>query len=58
MAWIILVLVLADYLSKGNPARQLLLFSASGITRLNLCAWLADGMMSVYAFIQCGIVLL
>jgi FHS family L-fucose permease-like MFS transporter len=51
---IILVLILADYLSKGNPARQLLLFSALGILAL-IFGMFADGMMSVYAFISVGL---
>jgi FHS family L-fucose permease-like MFS transporter len=51
---IILVLILADYLSKGNPARQLLLFSVLGIFAL-LVGMFADGMVSVYAFISVGL---
>ena len=51
---IILVLILADYLSKGNPARQLLLFSSLGILAL-IIGMFADGMVSVYAFISVGL---
>jgi FHS family L-fucose permease-like MFS transporter len=51
---IILVLILADYLSKGNPARQLLLFSVLGILAL-IVGMFADGMVSVYAFISVGL---
>lgn len=51
---IILVLILADYLSKGDPARQLLLFSALGILAL-IIGMFADGMVSVYAFISVGL---
>jgi len=51
---IILVLILADYLSKGNPARQLLLFSILGILAL-IIGMFADGMVSVYAFISVGL---
>lgn len=51
---IILVLILADYLSQGNPARQLLLFSLLGILAL-IIGILADGMVSVYAFISVGL---
>jgi FHS family L-fucose permease-like MFS transporter len=53
-AAVILVLIVADFLSRGNPARQLLLFSALGITALFI-GMLADGMVSVYAFISVGL---
>jgi FHS family L-fucose permease-like MFS transporter len=53
-AAVILVLIMADFLSRGNPARQLLLFSALGVTAL-LIGMLADGMVSVYAFISVGL---
>jgi len=53
-AAIILVLIVADLLSRGNPARQLLLFSVLGITAL-IIGMLADGMVSVYAFIAVGL---
>ncbi|NDB53898.1 MAG: MFS transporter, partial [Chitinophagaceae bacterium] len=41
-------------LSKGNPARQLLIFSLMGITA-NFVGMLSDGMISVYAFISVGL---
>jgi FHS family L-fucose permease-like MFS transporter len=41
-------------LSKGNPARQLLIFSLMGITALFI-GMLAEGMTSVYAFISVGL---
>jgi len=53
-ALVILVLIVADLLSRGNPARQLLIFSALGITALFI-GMLADGMVSVYAFISVGL---
>jgi FHS family L-fucose permease-like MFS transporter len=53
-ARVIAVLIVFDILSKGNPARQLLLFSAAGISAL-LIGMLADGMVSVYAFISVGL---
>lgn len=53
-AAVILVLILADFLSKDNPARQLLLFSTLGIIAL-IIGMLADGMVSVYAFISVGL---
>lgn len=53
-AAVIVVMIAADILSKGNPARQLLIFSALGITAL-IIGMLADGMVSVYAFISVGL---
>jgi FHS family L-fucose permease-like MFS transporter len=53
-AFVIVVLIAADYLSKGNPARQLLIFSMLGIVAL-IIGMLADGMVSVYAFISVGL---
>lgn len=51
---IIVVMIIGDFLSKGNPARQLLIFSLMGITAL-IVGMLADGMTSVYAFISVGL---
>ncbi|HEY2721981.1 MAG TPA: MFS transporter [Chitinophagaceae bacterium] len=53
-AAIIVVLIIGDLLSRGNPARQLLLFSMLGITAL-IIGMLADGMVSVYAFTSVGL---
>jgi FHS family L-fucose permease-like MFS transporter len=53
-ALIILVLIAADLLSKGNPARMLLLFSSLGILSL-LVGMATDGMVSVYAFTSVGL---
>jgi FHS family L-fucose permease-like MFS transporter len=52
--FIILAIIFADILSKGNPARQLIIFSLCGITALfiGICS---DGMISVYAFISVGL---
>lgn len=52
--FIILAIIVADILSKGNPARQLVIFSLAGITSL-LIGISADGMTSVYAFISVGL---
>jgi FHS family L-fucose permease-like MFS transporter len=52
--FIIIAIIIADILSKGNPARQLIIFSLCGITSL-LIGILADGMTSVYAFISVGL---
>ena len=51
---IILVLIGADILSKGNTARMLLLFSSLGILAL-IIGMLSNGMVSVYAFISVGL---
>ena len=51
---IILVLIAADILSKGNPARMLLLFSSLGIVAL-LIGITTTGMTSVYAFTSVGL---
>lgn len=53
-AFVILTLILADILSRGNPARQLLIFSFAGITALFI-GMLSSGMVSVYAFISVGL---
>lgn len=53
-AFVIIALIVADILSKGNPVRQLLLFSLLGITALFI-GMLSDGMVSVYAFISVGL---
>lgn len=51
---IILVLIGADILSKGNPARMLLLFSGLGIAAL-LIGMATSGMISVYAITSVGL---
>lgn len=51
---VILAIIIADVFSKGNPARQLIIFSLCGITAL-LVGIFADGMTSVYAFISVGL---
>jgi MFS transporter, FHS family, L-fucose permease len=53
-AAVIVVVIIADIMSKGNPARQLLIFSCLGIVAL-ITGILADGMVSVYAFISVGL---
>lgn len=53
-ALIILVLIVADIASKGNPARMLLIFSVLGIVAL-LIGMATDGMVSVYAFTSVGL---
>lgn len=53
-AGIIVFMIIGDILSKGNPARQLLIFALMGITAL-IIGIMADGMTSVYAFISVGL---
>ncbi len=53
-ALIIFVLIIADILSKGNPARMLLIFSVIGIVAL-LTGMFTTGMVSVYAFTSVGL---
>ena len=53
-AFVIAIMIICDILSKGNPARMLLIFSAMGI--LALCiGMLTSGMVSAYAFISVGL---
>lgn len=53
-AFVIAVMVVADLLSKGNPARMLLIFAALGIAALCV-GMLTTGTTSVYAFISVGL---
>jgi FHS family L-fucose permease-like MFS transporter len=53
-AIVIIAMIIGTFLSKGNPARQLLIFSLLGITAL-IIGMLTDGLTSVYAFISVGL---
>jgi FHS family L-fucose permease-like MFS transporter len=53
-SFVILMMIGADTLSKGNPARQLLIYSACGIMAL-IVGMLTKGLVSVYAFISVGL---
>ena len=53
-AFVIIALIIGDLLSKGNPARMLLLFASMGITALCI-GMLTTGMTSVFAFISVGL---
>ncbi|MDG4949950.1 sugar MFS transporter [Weeksellaceae bacterium KMM 9724] len=53
-AALIVVLILADMASKGNPVRMLLIFSLMGILSL-LIGIFGTGMVSVYAFTSVGL---
>ena len=52
--FVILAMIIGDILSKGNPARMLLIFSMMGITAL-IIGMLTSGMTSVFAFISVGL---
>ncbi len=53
-ALIILVLIIADFMSKGSPSKMLLIFSIIGIIAL-LIGMFTTGMVSVYAFTSVGL---
>lgn len=53
-ALVIVVMIIGDLLSKGNPARMLLIFSGLGITSLCI-GMLTSGMTSVFAFTSVGL---
>lgn len=53
-SFVILFMIAADMLSKGNPARQLIIYAACGITAL-IIGILSNGLISVYAFISVGL---
>ncbi len=53
-ALVIVAMIIGDILSKGNPARMLLIFSLMGITALCL-GMLTSGMVSVFAFTSVGL---
>jgi len=53
-AFVIVIMIIGDYLSKGNPARQLLIFSAMGVAAL-LTGMFTEGNIAVYAFISVGL---
>lgn len=53
-ALVIAVMIVCDILSKGNPARMLLIFSLAGITALCI-GMLSSGMVSAYAFTSVGL---
>ncbi|NCU02856.1 MAG: sugar MFS transporter [Chitinophagaceae bacterium] len=53
-AVVIVFMIIGDMMSKGSPARLLLIYSLMGIAALFI-GMLADGMLSVYAFISVGL---
>ncbi len=52
--FVIITMIIGDILSKGNPARMLLIFSSLGITAL-IIGMLTSGMTSVFAFTSVGL---
>lgn len=53
-AAVIAIMIICDILSRGNPARMLLIYSIAGITCL-LAGIFAGGLLSVYAFMSVGL---
>jgi FHS family L-fucose permease-like MFS transporter len=53
-AGVIVVMIIGDLLSKGNPARQLLIFSSFGILAL-IIGMLTHGMVAALAFVSVGL---
>ena len=51
---VIIAMIIGDILSKGNPARLLLIYSAMGIAALCI-GMLSSGMVSAYAFMSVGL---
>ncbi|AYZ37224.1 MFS transporter [Chryseobacterium indologenes] len=52
--FVIIAMIICDIMSKGNPARMLLIFSVAGIAAL-LIGMFTTGMVSVYAFTSVGL---
>jgi FHS family L-fucose permease-like MFS transporter len=52
--FVIVAMIIGTLLSRGNPARQLLIFSGMAITALFI-GMLSHGMTSVFAFISVGL---
>jgi len=52
--FVILAIIVADIISKGNPSKQLVIFSICGIVAL-IIGMMTSGMTSVYAFISVGL---
>lgn len=50
----IAVMIVLDFLSKGNPARQLLIYSGAGIVML-ISGMFLGGTMGLFAFISVGL---
>ena len=53
-AIVIVVMIIADLLSKDSPVRMLLIFSLAGVTALEI-VMLTTGILSAFAFISVGL---
>lgn len=53
-AAMVVVLILVDYLSKGNPARQLMIYSVCGMVAL-MVGIFNGGMLAAMAFVSVGL---
>lgn len=53
-AFVIIAVIIAEWLSKGNPGRQLMLFSGLGIVAL-LIGIFSEGTTSIYAMVSVGL---
>ncbi len=54
-ALVIIALIIANFLSMGNPAKQLLIFSICGIIALLVAIFSPDHQISVYAICSVGL---
>ncbi len=54
-AAVIVVMIIGNYMSQGNPARQLLIFSLMGIAALLIGIFSPNHQVSVYAFCSVGL---
>lgn len=52
--FVIIIIILAEYLSKGNPGKQLGIFSALGIIAL-LIGMFSSGIIGIYAIVSVGL---
>lgn len=52
--FVIIAMIIGDILSKGSPAKMLLIFSLMGITAL-VIGMLTTGTISIYAFVSVGL---
>jgi FHS family L-fucose permease-like MFS transporter len=52
--FVIIAMIIGDIMSKGSPAKMLLIFSLMGITAL-IIGMLTTGTISIYAFVSVGL---
>ena len=53
-SFMVLLIIIGDWVSKGNPVRQLMIYSGLGITAL-LIGMYFTGLSSIYAIISVGL---